>query len=169
MTQFLTCNSYIPPYMAYPRFLMNVDISETAKLVYILLLDRARLSMKNGAWQDESGRVFVLYTIPNLARDIGKGETTVKKALNQLVKQRLILKQSLGPGQPNKIYVKMQAENSPTGQAEKRLTGGAFFDPKTGRKVPPNINKSNKYVRNYEGYLYNRDVHKAKPRPRERN
>ena len=150
MTQFLTCNSYIPPYMAYPRFLMNVDISETAKLVYILLLDRARLSMKNREWQDESGCVFVLYTIPNLARDIGKGETTVKKALNQLVKQRLILKQSLGLGQPNKIYVKIQAENSPTGQAEKRLTGGAFYDPKAGRKVPPNNNKSNKYVRNYE-------------------
>lgn len=150
MTQFLTCNSYIPPYMAYPRFLMNVDISETAKLVYILLLDRARLSMKNREWQDESGWVFVLYTIPSLARDIGKGETTVKKALNQLVRQGLILKQSLGPGQPNKIYVKIQAENSPTGQAEKRLTGGAFFDPKAGRKVPPNNNKSNKYVRNYE-------------------
>lgn len=150
MTQFLTCNSYIPPYMAYPRFLMNVDISETAKMVYILLMDRARLSMKNREWQDESGCVFVLYTIPSLARDIGKGETTAKKALNQLVKQGLILKQSLGPGQPNKIYVKIQAENSPTGQAEKRLTGGAFFDPKAGRKVPPNNNKSNKYVRNYE-------------------
>ena len=150
MTQYLKCDSYIPPYMAYPRFLLDVDISETAKLVYMLLLDRARLSMKNGDWQDEQGRVFVLYTIPNLAKDIGKGETTVKKALNQLVKQGLILKQSLGPGQPNKIYVKIQTENSPTGQAEKRLTGGAFLDPKAGRKVPPNNNKSNKYVRNYE-------------------
>ena len=150
MTQFLTCNSYIPPYMAYPKFLLKLNISETAKLVYMLLLDRARLSMKNGDWQDEQGRVFVLYTIPNLAKDIGKGETTVKKALNQLVKQGLILKQSLGPGQPNKIYVKIQAENSPTGQAEKSLTGGAFFDPKAGRKVPPNNNKSNKYIRKYE-------------------
>ena len=150
MTQYLKCDSYIPPYMAYPRFLLDVDISETAKLVYMLLLDRARMSMKNKDWQDEMGRVFVLYTIPNLAKDIGKGETTVKKALNQLVKQGLILKQSLGPGQPNKIYVKIQAENSPTGQAEKRLTGGAFFDSKAGRKVPPNNNKSNKYERNYE-------------------
>ena len=150
MTQYLKCDSYIPPYMAYPRFLLDVDISETAKLVYMLLLDRARMSMKNKDWQDEMGRVFVLYTIPNLAKDIGKGETTVKKALNQLVKQGLILKQSLGPGQPNKIYVKIPAENSPTGQAEKRLTGGAFFDPKAGRKVPPNNNKRNKYIRNYD-------------------
>ena len=150
MTQYLKCDSYLPRYMAYPRFLLDVDISETAKLVYMLLLDRARMSMKNKDWQDEMGRVFVLYTIPNLAKDIGKGETTVKKALNQLVKQGLILKQSLGPGQPNKIYVKIQTENSPTGQAEKRLTGGAFFDPKSGRKVPTNNNKSNKYIRKYE-------------------
>ena len=158
MTQHLKFDSRLPSYMAYPRFLLKVDISETAKLVYMLLLDRARLSMKNQDWQDEIGRVFVLYTIPALAKDIGKGETTVKKALNQLIRQDLIMKQSQGAGWPNKIYIKIpaencltrQTENSPTGQAEKRLTGGAFFDPKAGRKVPPNNNKSNKYVRNYE-------------------
>ena len=150
MTQYLKFDSRLPPYMAYPRFLLKVDISETAKLVYMLLLDRARLSMKNEDWQDDKGRVFVLYTIPALARDIGKGETTVKKALNQLVRHGLILKQSQGAGLPNKIYVKIRTENSPTGQAEKCLTGRAFFDPKAGRKVSPNNNKSNKYVRNYE-------------------
>ena len=105
MTQFLKWDSRLPPYMAYPRFLLKVDISETAKLVYMLLLDRARLSMKNEDWQDNLGRVFVLYTIPNLAKDIGKGETTVKKALNQLVRQDLISKESQGAGLPNKIYV----------------------------------------------------------------
>ena len=148
MTQYLKCNSYLPRYMAYPRFLLEVNISETAKLVYVLLLDRARVSMKNDTWQDEQGWVFVLYTIPDLARDIGKGETTVKKALNQLVQQDLIQKQSLGAGHPNKIYVKTpaencparQTENSPTGQTEKCLTGRAFFDPKTGRNLPPNNN-----------------------------
>ena len=150
MTQYLKCNSYLPRYMAYPRFLLEVDICETAKLVYMLLLDRARVSMKNDTWQDEHGRVFVLYTIPDLAKDIGKGETTVKKALNQLVQQDLIWKQSQGAGRPNKIYVKIPAENSPTRQTEKCLTGRAFFDPKAGRKVPPNNNKRNKYIRNYD-------------------
>ena len=150
MTQYLKCDSYLPKYMAYPRFLLDVNINETAKLVYMLLLDRARMSMKNDTWQDEHGRVFVLYTIPDLARDIGKGETTVKKALNQLVQQDLIWKQSQGAGRPNKIYVKIPAENCPTGQAEKCLTGRAFFDPKAGRKMPPNNNKRNKYIRNYD-------------------
>ena len=150
MTQYLKCNSYLPRYMAYPRFLLEVDICETAKLVYMLLLDRARVSMKNDTWQDEHGRVFVLYTIPDLAKDIGKGETTVKKALNQLVQQDLIWKQSQGAGRPNKIYVKIPAENSPTGQTENCLTGRAFFDPKAGRNLPPNNNKRNKYIRNYD-------------------
>ena len=150
MKQFLKVDSHLPPYMAYPRFLLDVDISETAKLVYMLLLDRARLSIKNREWQDEIGRVFVFYTIPALAKDIGKGETTVKKALNQLIRQDLIMKQSQGAGRPNKIYIKIPAENSPTGQAEKSLTGRAFFDPKSGRKVPANNNKRNKYVRNYD-------------------
>ena len=150
MAQFLKSDSNLPPYMAYPRFLLDVDISETAKLVYMLLLDRARLSMKNQPWQDEIGRVFVLYTIPALAKDIGKGETTVKKALNQLIQQNLIMKQSQGTGRPNKIYIKIPAENCLTRQTEKSLAGRAFFDPKSGRKVPTNNNKRNKYVRNYD-------------------
>ena len=78
MKQFLKNDSHLTPYMAYPRFLLDVDITETAKLVYMLLLDRARLSIKNREWQDEIGRVFVFYTIPALAKYIGKGETTVK-------------------------------------------------------------------------------------------
>ena len=126
MTQFLKCDSYLPPYMAYPKFLMKVDISETAKLVYMLLLDRARLSMKNKDWQDDQGHVFVLYTIPSLAKDIGKGETTVKKALNQLSQQGLILKQSRGAGMPNKIYVKIQ-KTAPPGRRKNALPEGHFL------------------------------------------
>lgn len=51
MTVKLRKGSQIPAYMAYPRFLLTMDISETAKLVYVLLLDRARLSMKNEGWE----------------------------------------------------------------------------------------------------------------------
>ena len=50
MTMKLRKDSQIPAYMAYPRFLLTADLSETAKLVYVLLLDRARLSMKNEGW-----------------------------------------------------------------------------------------------------------------------
>ena len=39
----LTRDGKLPPYMAYPRFLLGMDLSETAKLVYVLLLARARI------------------------------------------------------------------------------------------------------------------------------
>ena len=48
MTQFLTHDSPIPPYMAFPRFLLDKDgLNEIAKILYTILLDRARLSQKN--------------------------------------------------------------------------------------------------------------------------
>nr|WP_243035539.1 replication initiator protein A [Clostridium sp. AM45-5] len=50
MTQFLIKDTLIPPYMAFPRFLLDMEqLSETAKILYVLLLDRARLSQKNEA------------------------------------------------------------------------------------------------------------------------
>ena len=77
-------DSQIPAYMAYPRFLLAMDISETTKLIYVLLLDRARLSMKNEGWADEQGHVFIYYTIADLASASGKSEMTVKNALTAL-------------------------------------------------------------------------------------
>ena len=57
MTQFLIKDTLIPPYMAFPRFLLDMEqLSETAKILYVLLLDRARLSQKNEGWVDERGR-----------------------------------------------------------------------------------------------------------------
>lgn len=56
MTRFLTPDCPIPPYMAFPRFLLDqVNLSETAKILYTLLLDRARLSQKNDGWTDGQG------------------------------------------------------------------------------------------------------------------
>jgi len=55
MTQFLQRDSPIPRFFAYPKFLLTLDLSETAKIIYVLLLDRARLSMKKEDWQDEHG------------------------------------------------------------------------------------------------------------------
>ena len=53
MTTFLTANSTLPPYMAFPSFLLDCDFSETTKLLYMVLLNRARLSTKNDGWIDK--------------------------------------------------------------------------------------------------------------------
>lgn len=91
MTVKLRKGSQIPAYMAYPRFLLTMDISETAKLVYVLLLDRARLSMKNEGWEDEQGHVFIYYTIADLASASGTTKDNVKSRENQEKSDRRVL------------------------------------------------------------------------------
>ena len=154
MTQFLQRDSPIPRFYAYPKFLLTLHLSETAKMIYMLLLDRARLSMKKEGWQDEYGRVFIHYTIHSLAKAICKSEMTVKNALKALEQQGLIYRKRQGAGMPSKIFVKVQTENCPARGAENCLTGGTVFDRQTERKLSTNKNKSKKKEKYYEDYDY---------------
>ena len=55
----MRADTRLPPYLPYPRFLLQADLTQTAKLLYALLLDRATLSQANG-WLDEGGRRYYL-------------------------------------------------------------------------------------------------------------
>lgn len=143
--QELSKETRLPPYMVYPRFLLNTDLSETARLIYILLLDRARLSLKND-WVDEQGKAYVFYPIRELAEDCHRGEMTVKNALADLQSHGLIRRQRQGSRTANKIYVRV-----PVGQTINCPSDGQNSVPVTDRKLSPSNNKSNKNpVRNYD-------------------
>ena len=92
MTDFLTADTNLPSYMMFPRFLLDMKINETAKMLYIILIDRTRLSQKNEGWSDIDGHVFIYFTI------------------ELLEKQELIFRKRQVPGQPNQIYVKRPKE-----------------------------------------------------------
>ena len=83
MTEYITADTIIPPFLPYPRFLLKMDISQTAKLLYSLLLDRSTLSQKNG-WQDNEGRIFIVYPITEIAEILDKSTMTIQSALNEL-------------------------------------------------------------------------------------
>lgn len=51
ISDYLTVTTPLPQYLPYARFLLDTDLSHTAKLLYTLLLDRATLSQKNN-WID---------------------------------------------------------------------------------------------------------------------
>lgn len=153
MTQFFHRGSQIPHFYMYPRFLLTLDLSETTKMIYMLLLDRARLSMQKEGWQDEQGRVFIHYTIQSLAVTIQRSEMTVKNALKALEQRGLIYRQRQGVGMPNRIYVKAQTDNCPMEETENCLSGGATFYPQKDRKLSASNNKRNNnrnYTRVYE-------------------
>ncbi len=101
MTEFLTQASQFSNYMVFPKFLLNREaLSETAKILYMILLNRARLSQKNDGWTDEKGHVFIYFPITALAETIHKSEMTVKTALNALEKEQLIFRKRQGIGLP---------------------------------------------------------------------
>ena len=106
MTEFLTADTSLPPYMVFPRFLLDTELNETTKLLYVILLDRARLSLKNEGWTDASGHVFIYFTIEAMAKVMQKSQMTIKTSLTSLEKSELILRKRQGVGQPNRIYVK---------------------------------------------------------------
>ena len=103
------------PYLPYPRFLLEADLTQTAKVLYAILLDRTNLSRANG-WTDEDGNVFIVFPLSKMADMVDKGPSTVKNALNELETAGLIERRRCGNGMPNRIYVKQ-----PDGQDIDRL------------------------------------------------
>ena len=83
-----------------------MEISQTAKLLYALLLDRSTLSQKN-KWQDDKGRIYIIYPIAEIAEILDKGSTTIKGALNELDMAGLLERERGGFSAPNRLYVKV--------------------------------------------------------------
>ena len=79
----MRADTRLPPYLPYPRFLLQADLTQTAKLLYALLLDRATLSQANG-WLDESGRIYLMFPIEKIAAALDRSTMTVKTALSEL-------------------------------------------------------------------------------------
>ena len=128
MTDYITNHTVLPPYMMYPKFLLTLPISETSKLIYVLLLGRARLSAAKHEYTDRNGRVYIYYPIEDMADDIHKSRTTVKNALAALEDSRLIVRVHQGIGQASKIYVKVHIETKDRNAALTRSENGLSED-----------------------------------------
>lgn len=65
-------------YFKIPRLLITDQkfkhVSTDAKLLYGMLLDRMGLSAKNN-WYDDSGRVYIYYTVDEICQDTRKSSS----------------------------------------------------------------------------------------------
>lgn len=82
-----------------------LELSTNAKLLYGLLLDRVSLSASSG-WFDDEGRVYIIYTIKSIQRDLHCGDKKAVRLLKELEDWGLIEKVVQGQGKPTLIYVK---------------------------------------------------------------
>ena len=80
-------------------------LSNEAKMLFGLLLDRMSLSIKN-KWFDEDNRVFIVYTISEIMVDLCIGSQKCVKLLKELEAYGLIERKKQGFSQPDIIYVK---------------------------------------------------------------
>lgn len=127
MSRYITKNCTLPPYMAFPRFLLeNQNLNETAKILYTILLDRTKLSLSHMDWIDEIGRVFIYFPIKSLCKIMHKSDMSIKTALSALEKEDLIYRKRQGVGRPNRIYVKfpstIMVERKPSAKQKENVT-----------------------------------------------
>ncbi len=123
-------------YYQFPEYLLKAPVSQTAKILYMVLYDRARLSQRNN-WTDEAGRIYLIFPIIELAAKTGRSVSAVKAALNELLAMDLLEKTRCGFGSPNRLYVKIPSENSPS----VGLNPGSHTD---GKQTPKQVKKTNK-------------------------
>ena len=130
--QYFTESTPLPPYLPYPRFLLSLSLSETAKLVYSLILSRIHLSQSNG-WADAEGKVYCRFTIRDLMADTGKSKSTIVIALADLESHGLLFRRRGGAGYANMLYLRFPDSHTP----KDRKTAPQ----RTGKSAPNNKKK----------------------------
>lgn len=146
-------------------------LSIEAKILYGFLLDRMSLSMSNG-WFDEENRVYVVYTIEDVAQDLGCGRDKAIKVLAELDTKKgigLIERKRQGFGKPDIIYVKnfvnkqkkvgesepsSMVEKSDLSQSEKSTSYGRKNRPTVVGKIDPNNTNINNTNINNTNHIY---------------
>ena len=83
-----------------------IELSTEAALLYGLLLDRTGLSGRNAAaFSDESGHIFIYYTLNEVCAVFGCGHDKATRLFVELEKHGLLIRKRQGKGKPNRLYV----------------------------------------------------------------
>ena len=91
------------------------DLSTDSKLLYGIMLDRMRLSVRN-SWLDDENRVYIVFTIDEIKDSLRCAEKKAVKMMDELQKIGLIERKRQGLGKPNLIFVKNFVSGTPKGQ-----------------------------------------------------
>ena len=92
-----------------PRFLTAGEfaggkITNNARILYTLLLDRHQLSVKN-SWYDDNGEVYIYFRREEMEALLGISDRTISKVMQELKDLLLVEEKKQGLNRPNKIYL----------------------------------------------------------------
>ena len=92
-------DSGIPSYLPFPRFLIPLDLSNDAKVLYALLFDRAGISRENG-YIDPDGRIRLYFTLEEAKEKLHRSRQVATRAFQELERNGLIIRRKQGLGRP---------------------------------------------------------------------
>ena len=125
------------------------NVSNDAKMLYGLMLDRMSLSAKNG-WFDEENRVFIKFSIKDAMKLLKIGKNKAIKLFAELDTVDgvgLIERKNQGQGKPAVIYVKsFMSEVLNSNRFENETTSGSNIKPLEVSKANTNKNKYNNTI-----------------------
>ena len=106
MKIYFKLDTVLPPFVPLPRYMVAGDYTLNAKMLYALLYNRTMLSQKNG-WVSEEGYVYIIYTIKQMANDLGRSERTVKSTLRELENAGLLTRIHQGANKANMLLLEI--------------------------------------------------------------
>ena len=105
-TIYYTRETELAGFVPFPHYLLKLELCMTARVLYALLLNRAKLSLQNG-WVDECGRVYVYFSEAEIGQTLGKGRSAVQQALHDLDEADLITRERYAGRMGRRIYLKV--------------------------------------------------------------
>ena len=108
-TDYIISSSTLPPYLAYPRFLLGMNIRLTAKEVYAIMLDMTLNS--EAAQTDKRGRRYLAFYNKTIAEIIDRTPSTVAQSLRELEAVGLVEKKLIALHTPYHIYIKLPSRD----------------------------------------------------------
>ena len=154
ISDYLKPNMPLPQYLPYAHFLLDTDLSHTAKLLYTLLLDRATLSQKNN-WIDAQGRIYVVYPLSHLAKDLECCISSVTRAFSELENAQLVERIRSGFSKPSRILLKVPhtTQNYAVTVCKSAERDCAEMSNMIAQKCTPNQRNKNNLIRTTDAYL----------------
>lgn len=108
-----TVKSPAASYIPLPRFLLLdkelQDISNDAKVLYALLLDRASISRQNG-YIDPDGTIRLYFTVEQVQKKLHRSRQCATRIFRELEYSGLIIRKKQGLGKPAVITLNYPAD-----------------------------------------------------------
>lgn len=98
----------VPPYLPFLRFLVTLNLSNDAKVLYALLFDRAGISRENG-YIETDGTVRLYFTVEEAKGKLHRSRQVTTRAFQKLEHSGLIIRRKQGLGRPAVITLKIPA------------------------------------------------------------